>query len=69
MPWVAVETRGQLEDLRMHGPRAWLVYSFPEYMDPELVEGIHQYCRTQQVFPGTLDGGDVIVCTLAGRFE
>jgi hypothetical protein len=66
--WTEVQTRADLS--RIGSPRrAWLVYSFPEYMDRGLVETIRRDCRPLHVFPGTLGGGEVIVCTLEPRSE
>ena len=67
LPWSPVETREQLDGLRSHGQRVWVVYSFPEYMDPGLLDSVHHDCAPQRVLPGTLDGGDVIVCSMEGR--
>jgi hypothetical protein len=49
------------------GGRVWLVYTFPRYLaiyDSLLADFVERECREQRVFPGTVGGGDVIVCTL-----
>jgi 4-amino-4-deoxy-L-arabinose transferase-like glycosyltransferase len=63
-PWPRVETRGDLERLLQPGRRMWVVYSFPEYMDPTLVEAIDRHCPPKQILHGTLGGGDVVVCAI-----
>jgi hypothetical protein len=52
---------------RLETKPAWVVYSFPEYMEPDLVDTIRRHCTAPHVFPGTLGGGDVVVCKLEGR--
>jgi mannosyltransferase len=69
MPWIEIEKPEQLEDLRSRAGRAWVVYSFPEYMDQALVEKIGRHCILQQIFPGTVGGGDLVVCTTVGGSE
>jgi hypothetical protein len=63
--WTPLETRDDFDALTNGRARAWVVYSFPEYMDPQLVTAIRERCRTPKVFPGTLGGGDVVVCLAA----
>lgn len=60
--WTPVETRGEMTALGDAPGRVWVVYSFPEYMDSALVAWLTEACRSQQTFPGTLGGGDVVVC-------
>jgi mannosyltransferase len=66
-PWSQIETREQFDRLRASGERTWMVYSFPEYIEPRLVESLRQHCTVERAFHGTLDGGDVIVCSVRGR--
>jgi hypothetical protein len=63
-PWSQIETRDQFDRLRASGKRTWMVYSFPQYMEPQLVESLRQHCPVERAFHGTLDGGDVIVCSV-----
>ncbi len=67
LPWSQIETREEFDRLRANGQRTWMVYSFPEYMEPTLVESLRHYCEVERVFRGTLDGGDVIVCSVPGK--
>lgn len=60
--WTPIENAEQFDRLRTGTTRAWVVYSFPEYMEPGLVDAIERHCTVQQVFRGTLGGGDLIVC-------
>jgi hypothetical protein len=63
-PWRPIVRLADLEDLARSGRRVWLVYSFPEYMDPDLVEGIRRDCTPRHVLAGSIGGGDIIVCTV-----
>jgi hypothetical protein len=63
LPWTPIENVEQLARLRKDSSRAWVVYSFPEYMDPALVKELEHACATARVFQGTVGGGDVVVCT------
>jgi hypothetical protein len=63
-PWRPIVRLADLEELGRSGGRVWLVYSFPEYMDPELVERIRRHCAPRHVLAGTVGGGDIIVCTM-----
>jgi 4-amino-4-deoxy-L-arabinose transferase-like glycosyltransferase len=60
--WPAVETVAQLRDVQQRAAAIWVVYAFPEYMEPALGEAIQRECPPLQVFPGTLGGGQIIVC-------
>ena len=62
--WPGIEHPAQFDALRGRPSRVWVVYSFEEYMDHQLVEQLRQSCQPQRTFPGTLAGGDVIVCTI-----
>jgi 4-amino-4-deoxy-L-arabinose transferase-like glycosyltransferase len=62
--WTQVQTTTDLR--RLETKPAWVVYSFPEYMEPDLVDTIRRHCGAPRVFPGTLGGGDVVVCKLEG---
>jgi hypothetical protein len=62
--WAEVQSSSDLR--RLETRPAWVVYSFPEYMEPDLVDTIRRHCSVPRVFPGTLGGGDVVVCKLEG---
>lgn len=62
--WTPLKQLRDLESLPSEGARVWLVYSFPEYMAPDLVATVQERCVPQRVFPGTVGNGDVIVCTI-----
>jgi mannosyltransferase len=64
LPWPEIKDRSQFDSLRAESARSWLVYSFPEYMDRDLVAGIQQYCHPERAFHGSLAGGDVVVCSI-----
>lgn len=66
MPWTAVEAPAELTALRAQGRRLWLVYTLPRYLEygaPDLWRAIGDECRPARVFPGTVSGGDIVVCT------
>jgi uncharacterized membrane protein len=62
--WQGVESRDELETIRSSHGRVWMLYSFPEYMEPTLANSIRDECPPIRVFQGTLGGGDVVVCAL-----
>jgi mannosyltransferase len=65
-PWHPVRSVADVAAERAGG-RVWLVYTFPRYLaiyDSALANLVERECREQRVFPGTVGGGDVIVCTL-----
>ena len=62
----ATEWPRPLEALRTYRGRVWIVYSYPEDMDPQLGTLLEGQCGQRQVFPGTLAGGDIVVCTFVG---
>lgn len=66
-PWTPLEDPVPLESLIAKSERAWVVYAFPEYIDPRLDALLTEKCGERRVFPGTVGGGDVIVCTTAAR--
>jgi hypothetical protein len=44
-----------------------MIYTFPLYVEretPDVMAAIRRDCAAQQVFPGTVGGGDVTICTL-----
>ncbi len=63
-PWVQVGSASQLMS-RTQGRRVWVLYTFPMYLEresPELMATIRRECIAKQVFPGTVGGGDIVVC-------
>jgi mannosyltransferase len=65
--WTPIEESAPVESLLAHQGRTWVVYSFPEYMDPKLGVFLRDRCGERQVFRGTVGGGDVVVCTTGGH--
>jgi hypothetical protein len=66
-PWEQVDTGPQLETIRSQGRRVWVLYTFPMYLErktPSLMAAIQSECATKQVFPGTVGGGDIVVCVI-----
>jgi 4-amino-4-deoxy-L-arabinose transferase-like glycosyltransferase len=66
LPWTRIRTSADLDTMRRKG-RVWFLYTFPRYLelyDRGLAEFVERECREQAVFPSTLGGGEVIVCSL-----
>ena len=66
LPWTRVKTAEDLDALRAKG-RVWFLYTFPRYLelyDPGLAAHVDSDCHEEAVFPATLGGGEVIVCTM-----
>ena len=64
--WRDVHSDAELQALRARTP-VWLIYTFPRYLmkyDPKLAATVQRECRSARVFPGTVGGGDIIVCRL-----
>ena len=64
--WTPIDESDPIESLLAHHGRTWVVYSFPEYMDAKLDAFLRNRCGDRQIFPGTVGGGDVVVCTTGG---
>ncbi len=66
--WREVRSTAELEAMRSQSV-VWLVYTFPRYLmryDPGLATTVERECRGAHRFPGTVGGGDVLVCRLGG---
>ncbi|MBC7897777.1 MAG: glycosyltransferase family 39 protein [Cytophagaceae bacterium] len=66
LPWTRVKTVADFDALRQQG-KVWFIYTFPRYLDlydPALAAHVDADCKEQAVFPATLGGGEVIVCTM-----
>jgi hypothetical protein len=63
--WETVHTRAELDALRRRGRRVWIVYTLPAHVPPEVRTVLEKECPPARVFPGTVGGGDVIVCAAA----
>jgi uncharacterized membrane protein len=63
--WPVVGTGQELENFPQRGDRVWLVYTLPielKAFRPDLWRVIERDYEIVQVFPGTLNGGEVFVC-------
>jgi hypothetical protein len=63
--WPVAKTGSELESLEQGSGRVWLVYTLPievKAFRPELWQMIESDYQVVQVFPGTLNGGEVFVC-------
>ena len=63
--WPEVQLASDLEAQREHAKNVWIVYTFARYMEvsaPEVLDAIRRDCIDEKYFPGTLGGGEIIVC-------
>jgi len=66
--WAGIRSLTDLKDVRARGQRVWMIYTLSEYIEadaPDLMRTLREDCSVEQVFRGTVAGGDVTVCTLA----
>jgi hypothetical protein len=71
-PWTRVENATQLDTIRGERRRVWVLYTFPMYVErkmPGLMDAIRRESIPQQVFPGTVGGGDIVVCVIEPNRE
>jgi hypothetical protein len=65
--WPEVKDAAALREARATTGSVWLVFTFPRYlaaMNPEIDAIVQRECPAMRTFPGTVRGGDVIVCRL-----
>ncbi len=63
--WTVSKTGAELEKVTQGNSNVWLVYTIPielRAFRPDLWQAIQKDYETVQVFPGTLNGGEVFVC-------
>jgi hypothetical protein len=63
--WSVAQTNAELDAARPAGGNIWLVYTLPVEVKayrPEIWQRIQSDFAVDRVFPGTLGGGDVVVC-------
>lgn len=63
--WTVPKTGAELETVTQSNSNVWLVYTIPielRAFRPDLWQAIQKDYETVQVFPGTLNGGEVFVC-------
>lgn len=68
--WPFVERRTDLETIQDRAHGVWLVYTLPVHLKawiPEIWDVIQRDYEIVRVFPGTLGGGDVVVCRWRGK--
>lgn len=67
-PWPCVETEADWTAEVSRHARVLAVHTLIEFWhDPALIETLARDCREVRRFPGTLAGGDVVVCEARGR--
>ncbi len=64
--WTYSSDLSDITRARATGP-TWVVHTFPRYLDlgsPEIAEMLRRECTARHTFPGSVSGGDVVVCRL-----
>lgn len=70
--WPIVSTVAELDSVRRLGPRTWVLWTFPRYLErhaPGLDRVLSKECRARRTFRGTVGGGDVMACFLPSLDE
>ena len=68
--WPAVKTGQELQALRAHGSRVWLLYTSPIHLrarHPDIWNIIQAEFATVRIFRGTLGNGEVYICQAPPR--
>jgi mannosyltransferase len=63
--WQVAKTPDELASIRAKGTRTFLVYTLPVALksaDPDIWKIVQSDFETLRIFPGTLGGGEVVVC-------
>jgi 4-amino-4-deoxy-L-arabinose transferase-like glycosyltransferase len=63
--WKAVNNVEELNSIRSQAKRTWLLYTFPVKLKtkhPKIMASIKRDFKVMKQFPGTLNGGTIIVC-------
>ena len=70
--WITTRDVEQLNELERRNETVWLIYTMPfeiQAFSPELWKTIQNDYETVRSFPGTLNGGDVVVCVYRKKPE
>ena len=68
--WPVVERRADIEAIQDRHQGVWLVYTLPVHLNawvPEIWEMVQRDYDVVRVFPGTLGGGEIVVCRWRGK--
>ena len=63
--WVAVDSLEKLNKVRAQSSRTWMVYTMPMHTEsafPDIFASLEKDFDVVERFPGTLNGGEVVVC-------
>ena len=63
--WGTVATGDELDEIRRRSNRTWLVYTLPLHMEShhaDIFALVQREFRVVRTFPGSLGGGDIVVC-------
>lgn len=70
--WTVANTNIELENIQQNNKKVWLIYTLsPEIkaFHPDMWRNIERDYETVQVFPGTLNGGEIYVCQKRNTVE
>jgi len=70
--WLTTRDASVLDELEQHNKDVWLVYTMPfeiQAFSPELWNEIQHDYEIVRTFPGTLNGGEVVVCRYRGDLK
>lgn len=63
--WPCLKTDAEWTAEQTQAQRVLLIFTLPDYIeDPALQTSVLSACKTVQVFPGTLGGGDLTLCEI-----
>jgi hypothetical protein len=68
--WESIQTAERLQEICLHAPAVWMVYTMPRYLaawSPPLAEMIRKEFTVIRVFPGTVGDGDVYIARFQPR--
>jgi mannosyltransferase len=63
--WRAIDTVEDLNFIRSHAKRVWLLYTMPLYLEqtnPEIMTAIRNHFKVMKESYGTLGGGTIVIC-------
>jgi hypothetical protein len=68
--WTCLTSLEELEARRRSGDRLLVMYTLADYIeDPRIAPALRADCPVRQRFPGTLGGGDIVVCDASLQVE
>ena len=65
LSWQPIASVSDLDAARSRGRPIWVVLAMKPYVAADLMRALDEGCKNAKVFPGTVAGGEVTVCTMA----